>query len=199
MSGSLITLIVLGVAAGYLVMVYNQLVSLRNRHANAFSQIDVQLQRRHELIPNLVEVAKEYMRHESETLTAVIDARNTASSRLKDASASPENPTKIGALARAESSLGQAMSGFNLVVENYPELKADARMSDLHQDLTSTENRVGFARQAYSDAGMEYNTECEKFPNVLVARLCAFRPADLFELENEQARSAVKVSFDKAA
>lgn len=199
MSGSLISLIVLAVVVGYLVMVYNRLVSLRNRHANAFSQIDVQLQRRYELIPNLVELAKEYMRHESETLTAVVDARNTASSRLKDASEAPQNPSKVNALANAEANLGKALNGFNLVVENYPELKADQRMADLHQDLTSTENRVGFARQAYSDAGMEYNTECEKFPNVLVARLFAFLPADLFQMENEQARDAVKISFDKAA
>jgi len=199
MSGSLITVLLLAAAVGYLVMVYNRLVSLRNRHANAFSQIDVQLQRRHELIPNLVELAKEYMRHESETLTAVVEARNTASSRLKDASAAPNDPSTVNALANAESKLGQALSGFNLVVENYPELKADTRMADLHQDLTSTENRVGFARQAYSDAGMEYNTECEKFPNLIVARMCAFQPADLFQLENEQARDAVKISFDKAA
>lgn len=118
---------------------------------------------------------------------------------MKDASAAPNDPSTVNALANAESKLGQALSGFNLVVENYPELKADTRMADLHQDLTSTENRVGFARQAYSDAGMEYNTECEKFPNLIVARMCAFQPADLFQLENEQARDAVKISFDKAA
>lgn len=199
MSGFVITLIVLAVVAGYLVMIYNRLVSLRNRHANAFSQIDVQLQRRYELIPNLVEVAKEYMKHESETLTAVIAARNNANNARQDASQSPENAKKVNALANAESQLGSVMGGFNLVMEDYPELKADERMADLHRDLTSTENRVGFARQAYSDAGMVYNTECEKFPNVVVARLCAFQSADLFEIDAIEKREAVKVSFAKAS
>lgn len=199
MSGTFVTLVVLAVLAAYLVIIYNRLVSLRNRHANAFSQIDVQLQRRYELIPNLVEIAKEYMKHESETLTAVIAARNNANNARQAASQSPNNAQKINALANAESQLGGVMGGFNLVMEDYPELKADERMADLHRDLTSTENRVGFARQAYSDAGMVYNTECEKFPNVLVARLCAFLPADLFEIDAVEKREAVQVSFSKAS
>ena len=188
-------MLVVAALAVYLVIIYNRLVSLRNRHANAFSQIDVQLQRRYELIPNLVEVAKEYMKHESETLTAVINARNNANTQRQLASSSPDNPATINALANAEATLGGAMGGFNLVMEDYPDLKADERMADLHRDLTSTENRVGFARQAYSDAGMTYNTECEKFPNVLVARMCAFRPADLFEIDVQEKREAVSVSF----
>ena len=197
MSNFTITLLVVGAIVAYLVVIYNRLVSLRNRHANAFSQIDVQLQRRYELIPNLVEIAKEYMKHEAETLTAVINARNSANSCRIAASSSPENSSSIHALAQAESQLSGALGGFNLVMEDYPDLKADERMADLHRDLTSTENRVGFARQAYSDAGMAYNTECEKFPNVLVARLCAFQLADLFEIDSseKEKREAVSVSF----
>jgi len=194
MTTTILTLILVAIIA-YLVLIYNRLVTLRNRHANSFSQIDVQLQRRYELIPNLVEIAKEYMAHERETLTAVMQARNGADDCRKAASASPEKPEKVHALANAEAQLGGAMGRFNMVMEDYPDLKADERMSELHHELASTENRVGFARQAYSDAGMEYNTSCEQFPNVLVARMFAFQKADLFELEVKEARDAVKVSF----
>jgi len=194
-SSNIITLVIIVAIAAYLISLYNRLVSLRNRHSNAFSQIDVQLQRRYELIPNLVEIAKEYMKHEKETLTAVMQARNSADDCRKAASASPDNPSSVHALAAAEGQLGSAMGKFNMVMEAYPDLKADERMGDLHRDLTSTENRVGFARQAYSDAGMEYNTECEKFPAVLIARLFAFKEADLFEIDSPEAREKVTVSF----
>ena len=195
MSTFLVSSLIVGAIVVYLVVIYNRLVSLRNRHANAFSQIDVQLQRRYELIPNLVKVAKEYMKHESETLTAVTNARNNANAQREAASKSPGDPAAINKLAQAEVSLGGALGGFNLVMEDYPDLKADERMAELHRDLVSTENRVGFARQAYSDAGMTYNTECEKFPNVVIARMCAFRPADLFEIDSLEKREAVSVSF----
>ena len=148
MSTFLVSSLIVGAIAVYLVVIYNRLVSLRNRHANAFSQIDVQLQRRYELIPNLVEVAKEYMKHESETLTAVTNARNNANTQREAASKSPGDPAAINKLAQAEASLGGALGGFNLVMEDYPDLKADERMAELHRDLVSTENRVGFARQA---------------------------------------------------
>jgi len=194
-SSTVITVVILAALGFYLVTLYNRLVSLRNRHANAFSQIDVQLQRRYELIPNLVAIAKEYMAHEKETVTQGINARNTADGARQAASANPENAGRVHALADAESVLGSAMGRFNMVMEDYPDLKADERMADLHRDLTSTENRVGFARQAYSDAGMEYNTECEKFPAVLVARMFAFQKADLFEIDSPEAREKVTVSF----
>lgn len=181
--------------AGYAVMVYNSLVSHRNRFKNAFSQIDVQLQRRYELIPNLVEIASKYVSHEKETLTAVTEARNNASKACKAAAANPGQSGLVGALAQAEQSLGSAMGKFNLVVEDYPELKADETLRDLHDELTSTENRVAYSRQAYSDAVMRYNIEREQFPAVIVANTCNFAEADLFEAANDAVHEPVKVSF----
>lgn len=195
MSTGVITLIVLVAVALVAVAIYNRLISLRNRSSNAFSQIEVQLQRRYELIPNLVETAKAYMAHEAETLTAVTNARNEASSRCDAASKNPENPDLIGALASAEGALTSAMGRLNVVMEAYPELKADAQMRDLGEELASTENRVAFARQAYSDAVMLYNTAREQFPAVIVANICSFKEADLFEADDPVMKEPVKVAF----
>ncbi len=195
MSSTTVMLIIALLVAAFAVMIYNRLISLKNRFLNAFSQIDVQLQRRYELIPNLVEIASKYVSHENETLTAVIEARNQASDRCKDAAENPQDASLIGALAKAEQSLGNAMSKFNVVMEDYPELKADESLRDLHEELTSTENRVSFARQAYSDAVMQYNTEREKFPANLVASAFAMKEADLFEADSTEIRKPVKVSF----
>jgi len=190
-----ILLIVGGLLAAYFVLVYNRLITHKNRFMNAFSQIDVQLQRRYELIPNLVEIAGKYVSHEKETLTAVIEARNQASSACKAASANPQESGLVGALAQAEQTLGNAMGKLNVVMEDYPELKADETLRDLHDELTSTENRVTYARQAYSDAVMRYNTEREQFPAVVVASTCNFGEAELFEATNKDVNKPVKVSF----
>jgi len=176
-------------------MIYNRLISHKNRFKNAFSQIDVQLQRRYELIPNLVEIARKYISHEQDTLTAVVEARNQASKACQEASKNPDQSGVVGALAKAEQTLGNAMGKFNMVIEDYPELKADETMRDLHDELTSTENRVSYARQAYSDAVMRYNTEREQFPAVIVANTCNFTEADLFEAANDEVHRPVKVSF----
>ena len=184
---------------GFVVSLYNGLVKRRNEFKNAFSQIDVQLQRRYELIPNLVETARAYMEHESETLIKVTEARNTAEKKREAAAANPQDSSLVGALAQAEAKLGSAMGGFSMVMENYPDIKADQSMRDLHDELTTTENRVGYARQAYSDAVMRYNTAREEFPSNIVAGTFNFSAADLFEIENQEMRESVKVSFDKAA
>lgn len=195
MSTSTILLIALLILAVYVVLVFNKLVSLKNQFKNAFSQIDVQLQRRYELIPNLVEVAKGYMSHEKETLVGVTEARNTASDKAKSAAAAPDNAGLVNALAGAEKSLANAMGRFNVVMEAYPDLKADQQMQDLSAELTTTDNRVAFSRQAYSDSVMRYNTYREQFPANIIAGALAFKEADLFELEEPAAREPVKVSF----
>jgi len=194
-STGVISLLLLACVAIAGIVIFNRLVTLRNRTLNGFSQIEVQLTRRYELIPNLVETAKAYMAHESETLTAVTQARNEASERCEAASSHPENASLVNALASAEGKLSSAMGRFNMVMENYPELKADGQMRDLGEELASTENRVTFARQAYSDAVMIYNTACEQFPAVIVAKLCSFKPGDLFQAEEPEVKQAVKVSF----
>lgn len=191
--------VVVIVVGGFIVSLYNGLVNRRNEFKNAFSQIDVQLQRRYELIPNLVETARAYMEHESETLIKVTEARNTAEKKREAAAANPQDGSLVGALAQAEAKLGSAMGGFSMVMENYPEIKADQSMRDLHDELTSTENRVGFARQAYSDAVMRYNTAREEFPSNIVAGIFNFVAADLFEIEHQEMREAIKVSFKDAA
>lgn len=190
-----IAVAVVALLLAYGVMVYNRLVTHRNRFRNAFSQIEVQLQRRYELIPNLVEIANKYVSHEKETLTAVIEARNQASKACDAAAANPDNSGLVGALAQAEQTLGNAMGKFNMVMEDYPELKADESLRDLHDELTSTENRVTYARQAYSDSVMRYNTEREQFPAVVVANTCNFKEADLFEAANEAVYEVPKVKF----
>lgn len=197
MSTTAILLIVACVVGAYVIAMYNSLVRRKNRFLNAFSQIDVQLQRRYELIPNLVEVAKGYLQHEHETLVEVTQARNNASDRAKEAASQPGSPGLVNALAQAEQTLAGAMGKLNVVMEDYPDLKADETMRDLHLQFETTENRVSFARQAYSDAVMRYNTYREEFPPVIVARLFAFQEADLFEVEDEAIKKPITVSFTR--
>ncbi len=195
MLGLIITVAVVVVIALFVGGIYNSLVALRNRFKNAFAQIDVQLKRRYDLIPNLVETAKSYMKHERETLEAVVNARNQAAAAGKAAAANPGNPAAMQQLLGAEGALAGAMSKLMLVVEQYPDLKANQTMSQLMEELTSTENKVAFSRQAFNDAVMHYNTACEKFPAVMLAGAFGFQPAALFEITDVQERVAPKVSF----
>lgn len=177
------------------VTIYNRLISLKNRFKNAFAQIDVQLQRRYDLIPNLVETAKAFLAHEKETLTQVIEARNQAVSARQAAADAPDNAGAISKLNQAESMLSGSLANFFALSENYPDLKADSTMNQLMEELTSTENRIGFARQAFNDSVMAYNTYREQFPNNIVAqRFGDFQAAQLLTIE-EKTRAAVKVSF----
>lgn len=179
----------------YAVLIYNRLVKLRNRFRNAFAQIDVQLKRRYELIPNLVETARAYLKHESETLEAVIAARNQALQAMQAARQNPGDASAMKALMDAEAAMGGAMLHLNAVMENYPELKADRTMAQLSEELTSTENRVSFARQAYNDEVMIYNTQRETFPDVMFSGAMGFKPAELLEISDQQEKEAVRVSF----
>jgi LemA protein len=179
----------------YLVSIYNGLVTLRNRYENAFSQIDVQLKRRYDLIPNLVETAKGYMKHESETLEAVIHARNQAVTAGQQAAAKPGDPSSMKGLMGAEASLQGSLGRLFALSENYPDLKANQNMLALQEELTSTENKVGFARQGYNDSVTTYENKRESFPAVLVANNFGFKEAQLWEIEEPQQREAVKVSF----
>ena len=174
---------------------YNGLIAGRNRYKNAYSQIDVQLVRRHDLIPNLVEAVKGYMAHEKGTLDAVIQARNQAVSAGQKAAANPGDPQTMQALAGAETALTGAVGRLFALSEAYPDLKANTNMLALQEELTSTENKVSFARQAYNDAVMAYNTKREQFPGVIVAGMGGFGPAELFELETPAQREAPKVKF----
>jgi LemA protein len=174
---------------------YNNLVRLRNRFKNAFAQIDVQLKRRYDLIPNLVETAKAYMSHERDTLEAVIAARNQAAGAREAAASKPEDAGAIQGLLGAEAALGGAMGRLFAVMEAYPDLKANQNMMQLTEELTSTENKIAFARQAYNDSVTLYNTTRESFPANVVAGPFNFAEAALFEIENEQEREAVKVKF----
>ena len=195
MGTTLIGLIVIAVVVVYIVFIYNRLVSLRNQFKNGFAQIDVQLQRRHDLIPNLVESAKAYLSHERNTLTEVMEARNNAVSAQKDAACDPADGGKIQRLGSAENMLCKALANFYAVAENYPELKANETIQQLMEELSSTENRVSFARQAYNDGVMGYNIFREQFPNNIVAGLFAFKPSSQLELESPEARQAPKVAF----
>jgi len=192
-------LIVLGVIAVLLLIIvagiYNKLVTLRNRFKNAFSQIDVQLKRRYDLIPNLVETAKGYMKHERETLEAVIQARNQAVTAGQQAAQNPGEPQAMQSLGRAEGQLTGALGRLFALAENYPDLKANQNMLALQEELTSTENKVAFARQAYNDAVTRYNTARERFPAVLFAEMFNFHGANLLEIEKPEEREAPKVSF----
>jgi LemA protein len=179
----------------FLIAIYNRLVGARNAYKNAFSQIDVQLTRRYDLIPNLVETAKGYLKHERETLEAVIRARNSAVSGLKAAAAAPGDPAALQQLAGAENALTGALGRLFAIAEAYPDLKANQNMMQLSEELTSTENKVAFARQAFNDAVMSYNTTREVFPNSLIANAFGFAPAQLLEIDNAQKREAPKVSF----
>lgn len=175
--------------------IYNRLVSLRNRFENAFSQIDVQLKRRYDLIPNLVETAKGYMKHERETLESVIQARNQALAADQEAARNPRDPDAMRKLGGAEGRLTGALGRLFAVAENYPDLKANQNMLALQEELTSTENKVAFARQAYNDAVMQYNTRRESFPDVVIANTFNFQEAPLFEIESPEEREAPRVSF----
>ena len=191
-----IVMAVLAVIFFWAVGVYNRLMRLKNQVANAFGQIDVQLKRRYDLIPNLVEVARKYLQHEAETLEAVIAARNQAQSAEKGAAANPLNAGALGALAGAEQLLGGALGRLFAVVEDYPELKADQNMRELTEELTHTENRVGFARQAYNDQVLEYNDAALHFPTIIVARLLGFIALEvLASTANDEERRAPKVQF----
>ncbi|WP_435009954.1 LemA family protein [Tundrisphaera lichenicola] len=196
---SVTVLIVLGVvvllALFFGVGLYNSLVTLRNRYKNAFSQIDVQLKRRYDLIPNLVETVKGYMTHERETLEAVINARNSALSASQQAAGSPGDPASMNKLNAAEGQLSGALGRMFALSEAYPDLKANQNMLALQEELTSTENKVAFARQAFNDAVMAYNTEREKFPNNIVAGFGGFAPAQPFEVDSPKEREAPRVSF----
>lgn len=189
-----IVLLALGLVF-YVIGIYNKLVQLKNRFMNAFAQIDVQLKRRHDLIPNLVETAKGYLKHEKETLENVIAARNMAAGAREAAAAHPEDPGKMHQLRASEGKLAGALAGFFALSEAYPDLKANQNMMQLTEELTSTENKVSFARQAFNDAVMRYNSEREQFPTVLFAGALNFDPAVYFEIEDEAEKAAPKVSF----
>ena len=189
-AGAVLTVLIL-----WIISVYNGLVALRNRFKNAFAQIDVQLQRRYDLIPNLVETAKSFMSHERATFEAVTEARNSALAAAKTARANPADAAAIGKLGAAEGALGGALSRLMLVAEAYPNLKSDRHMSQMMEELSSTENKVAFARQAYNDSVMSYNTRRETFPAVLFSGAMGFSPASQLEIQTPEARNAVKVKF----
>lgn len=199
MTGVIIGLVVMGTVVllflFYLVSLYNNLISLKNRFQNAFAQIDVQLKRRYDLIPNLVETAKGYMKHEKETLEAVIRARNTAFSAGQQAAANPGDPTAMQSLSTAEVALAGTLTKFIGLAEAYPDLKANQNMLALQEELTSTENKVSFARQSFNDSVASYNIACESFPGNLVAGFGRFLPAKMFEITAPAEREAVKVQF----
>lgn len=191
--------ITIGVVVALILMVigiYNKLVGLRNRFKNAFAQIDVQLKRRYDLIPNLVEVAKGYMKHEKDTFEAVVNARNRAVSAASSAAQNPGSAQAIDNLGKAESALNGALGRLFALSEAYPDLKANANMMQLSEELTTTENRVAFARQAFNDAVMAYNTARETFPAVVFANAMGFGEAHLFAIENEAEKAAPKVAFN---
>lgn len=200
LGGGWIALIAVGVVVLFMLMygvgVYNRLVVLRNRLENAFAQIEVQLKRRYDLIPNLVETVKGYMAHERGTLEAVITARNQALGAVKAAAASPGNPAAMNQLSGAEQALGGALSRLLAVAEAYPDLKANQNMAQLTEELTSTENKVAFARQAYNDSVMQYNTYRQSFPPVFFANMFGHsEDAQLLEFDSKQIAEAPKVAF----
>jgi LemA protein len=193
--GLMVVLGIVVVLALIVVGMYNGLIRRRLRVDESWAQIDVQLKRRHDLIPNLVETARAYMKHERETLEAVIAARNQAVAATTAAAANPGDPSAMMALAGAESGLNGVLGRLLAVAEAYPDLKANQNMMQLGEELTSTENRVAFARQAYNDAVMAYNTSREVFPNVIVANMFSFTPAQLFEVTVSAEKDVPKVSF----
>jgi LemA protein len=194
--GTWIFLIVVVVVVGWAIAIYNGLVTLRNRYKNAFSQIDVQLKRRYDLIPNLVESVKGYMQHERGTLEAVIKARGAAVSAAQTAAAKPGDPGAMQGLSQAEGALGGALGRLLAVFEQYPDLKANQNVLGLQEELSSTENKVAFSRQAYNDSVMEYNTKRESFPDNVFAGMFGFTAAELLQsTEAPEERKAPKVSF----
>jgi len=195
-TGSWIAAATAAVLVVWAVSVYNRLVQRRNRIANAFGQIDVQLKRRYDLVPNLVEVARRYLAHEAATLEAVTRARGAAVGAAEAVRRHPADAQAVTALAAAEQALGGSLGRLMLVAEAYPELKADAAMRSLSEELTSTENRVGFARQAYNDEVLEYNDAASQFPAVIVARLFGFGEAAMLQAtQNAAEREAPRVAF----
>jgi LemA protein len=190
-----IILAIVVLLAFFAVGIYNGLVTARNAYRNAFAQIDVQLTRRHDLVPNLVETVKGYLAHERQTLEAVINARNTAVSGLKAAAANPGDPAAVQQLAGAENALSGALGRLFALAEAYPDLKANRNMMQLSEELTTTENKVAFARQAYNDSVMGYNNKREVFPSSVVANMFAFTPAQLLEIESAAKREVPQVSF----
>jgi LemA protein len=190
-----IVLVVFVAIALFFISIYNRLVSGRNAYKNAFAQIDVQLTRRHDLIPNLVETAKGYMKHERETLEAVIAARNIAVTGLQRAAANPGDANAVQQLAGAENALSGALGRLFALAEAYPDLKANQNMMQLSEELTSTENKVAFARQSFNDSVMNYNNLREVFPNSIVAGMFAFWPAQLLEIESPEKRAVPQVKF----
>jgi len=194
--GVIIVIVVAALFIGLFVMgVYNKLVTMRNRYKNAYAQIDVQLKRRYDLIPNLVETAKGYMAHERGTLEAVTAARNIAYAASKAAAANPGDATAMKSLASAETGLGGTLSRLMMVSEQYPDLKANQNMMQLTEELTSTENKISFARQAYNDSVMTYNTDREVFPSNMIAGMFNFAAAELFVIDKPEQKDAPKVSF----
>jgi LemA protein len=193
--GTLVVVVIIVAIVFWVIQMYNNLVNLRNRVRNAFSQIDVQLTRRYDLIPNLIEAVKGYMSHERGTLEAVINARNTAVSGLKQAAADPTNPEAIKALAAAETTLGGTLGRLFALAESYPDLKANQNMMQFQEELASTENKVAFARQAFNDAVMTYNNACQNFPSNLIANNFSFKHAEFLDIGEEQKREVPKVSF----
>ncbi len=191
----LIIFVVVIVVLGWIVGIYNKLVTMRNRYKNAYAQIDVQLKRRYDLIPNLVETAKGYIKHERETLEAVTQARNIAYAASKAAAANPGDATAVKSLSAAETGLSGTLSRLMMVSEAYPDLKANQNMMQLTEELTSTENKISFARQAYNDAVMIYNTDREVFPSNMIAGMFNFGSAELFVVDKPEQKDAPKVQF----
>jgi LemA protein len=198
-SGILGVVIVAGVVVllvlGWIAMAYNSLIALRNRYKTAFSQIDVQLKRRYDLIPNLIETAKGYLNHERQTLDSVIQARNTALTASRAAAANPGDPTSMAGLAAAETQLTGVLGRLFAVAEAYPDLKANQTMTALQQELSQTEGQIATSRQVFNESVQSYNTAREVFPTNLVANATGFAPAQLFELETEKERQVPTVSF----
>ena len=191
----LVVIVFIAIVAMMVIGIYNKLVTMRNRYKNAYAQIDVQLKRRYDLIPNLVETAKGYLKHESGTLTAVTEARNIAYAAAKGAASNPGDASAMKNLAAAESGLAGTLSRLMMVSESYPDLKANQNMMQLTEELTSTENKISFARQAYNDSVMAYNTDREVFPSNLIANTFNFAAAELFVVDKPEEKVAPKVSF----
>ena len=195
MTSFLIFLAIVAAFFMYAVGIYNRLVNLRNRVKNAFAQIDVQLTRRHDLIPNLIEAVKGYMKHERETLEAVINARNSAVSNLDAAKQDPSNAAAIKKLGASEGALGSALGRLFALSESYPDLKANQNMMQFQEELSSTENKIAFSRQAFNDGVLTYNNKAENFPNNVIAGMFRFELASFLEIESEEKREVPQVSF----